>query len=67
MPITTQTRFFQIPPPRQKLHGRGHFQAVLIIAVGVISGPFFDRGYYSHFALRGEFFRGFWYDDVEFG
>lgn len=47
----------------------GTLQAVLIIAVGVISGTFFDRGIYSHSsALRGEFSRRrFWYDDVEFG
>lgn len=37
----------------------GTLQAVLIIAVGVISGPFFDRGYYSHFAIHREFFRCF--------
>lgn len=35
----------------------GTLQAVLIIAVGVISGTFFDRGIYSHSsALRREFF-----------
>lgn len=43
MLITTPTRFFQIPP-RQKLHSRGPLQAVLIIAVGVISGAFFRSG-----------------------
>lgn len=60
MLITTYTNSLLPNSTATDIAWPGTLQAVLIIAVGVTSGAFFDRGIYSHSsALRWEFFRRF--------
>lgn len=70
MLITTYTNSLLQNSTATDIAWPGKLQTVLIIAVGVISGAFFDRGIYIRTPLLfvGSFLVVvFGYDDVEFG